>query len=50
MQREKDTQIIEFEPRPREPEQLDMFLHYLPSADPYTFDVPVPANDNDPTD
>ena len=51
MQHEKDTPIIEFEPKPRAPVQLDMFLHYLPSADPYACcAVPEPANDNDPID
>ena len=47
MQREKDTTIVNLQLRITEPEQLDMFLHYIPSADPYTFTAPEPANDNE---
>ena len=40
-----DAEIFDFEMK-KQGAQLDMFLHYLPSADPNSLEVPEPANDN----
>ena len=46
MQHDQTDNILEFQRPPEEPKQLDIFMHYLPSADPNTIVPPEPANDN----
>lgn len=46
MQHETTDNVVELKRKQSEPKQLDMFMHYIPSADPNTFEVPEPANDN----
>ena len=46
MQHEPIDNVVELNSEQSEPKQLDMFMHYIPSADPNTFEVPKPANDN----
>jgi hypothetical protein len=46
MQHETTDNVVELKRQPSEPAQYDMFLHYIPSADPNIFEAPEPANDN----